>query len=135
MIRSGINSQLLGINQQNTSYFIYFIVFLSLEVIAESILLVHLILFCVGYKIGVVEVSVIAGITLIIQTCNFCFILFVSHRMSQYSKQRKEMLKNAEKTNKKIIEDAIDKAIHDTTYNIVDDDTVVIPYDYIEEAR
>ena len=65
MINSGINSQLLGINQNHTNAFILHIVFLVLEVLSDFILLVHLILCAYGHEVGLIEVSVLIGITMI----------------------------------------------------------------------
>ena len=108
---------------------------MSFEVLTEVILLGHLILYTNGHQFGLIEVSVFVGVSLILQTSNYFFILIVAHQLSHYDKIRKDALKLREDFNKKIIEDAMVRAIADTSYNMPTDDSISIPHDYIEKAR
>ena len=135
-INKGLNDHMKIVDKKQTNIFFAHIIFLVLEFIDCSLLIGHLITYSNGNTVNLIWLMIIIVISIFIQIINYFFILLVSDRVRQYSEIRRAFLDERKGFNQKVIEDAVRRAIMDTTIvRSEQDSTIHIPTDYVEEAR
>ena len=135
-INKGLNDHMKIIDKKQTNIFIVHIIFLVLEFIDCSLLIGHLIIYVKGNKINLVWLVIFIVISVVIQIINYFFILLVADKVREYSEIRSATLEERKGLNKKVIEDALKRALMDTTLiRSEQDSSIHIPTDYVEEAR